>query len=182
MNATRLAILGILIPAILGGAFMYYNLVYAGYAELTPEEVGEIQLVNVVTGEGEPILSENVKAIDTVVDGVRLSKAVSFRACFETSSSQAMLSETFVVIDFAEPLNAPRWFDCFDAQEIGAALEDGTAIAFMSEENLSFGIDRVVAIFPDGRGYAWQQLNDCGLAVFAGDATPDGCPEPPEEF
>ncbi len=181
MNATRIAILAILIPAFLGGAFMYWNLVYAGYAELNGDEVGEIQLINVSSGQSEPIMLENVKAIDTVKEGVRLSGPVSFRACFTTPSSLAMLSETYVAHENAVPLNAPSWFDCFDAQAIGAALESGEAIPFMSQENISYGVDRVVAILPDGRGYVWHQLNACGDAVFAGDNTPEGCPELPED-
>jgi hypothetical protein len=182
MNATRAWIVLILGTAIIGGAVMFYQLLYAGYAELTGDQIGEIQLINVSTNESEAILLENVKAIDTVKDGVRLSGAISFRACFDTPSSQATLSETYVIMDDPIPLNAPSWFECFNAQEVGAALEDGTAIAFMSEENISYGVDRVVAFLPDGRGFVWHQLNPCGVAVFAGDNTPDGCPELPEDF
>ena len=182
MNAVRAWIILILGSAIVGGAFMYYNLVYAGYAELTQDEVGEIQLISVVTGASEPMMLQNVKGIDTVEDGVRLSGAISFRACFDTPSSQAMLSETYVIMDEAVPLTAPSWFDCFDAQAIGAALETGSAIAFMSVANISYGVDRVVAVLPDGRGFAWHQLNACGDAVFAGDNTPEDCPDLPEDF
>jgi hypothetical protein len=182
MNATRAWIVLILGTAIIGGAVMFYQLQYAGYAELTGDQIGEIQLINVSTNESEAILLENVKAIDTVKDGVRLSGAISFRACFDTPSSQATLSETYVIMDDPIPLNAPSWFECFNAQEVGAALEDGTAIAFMSEENISYGVDRVVAFLPDGRGFVWHQLNPCGVAVFAGANTPDGCPELPEDF
>ena len=182
MNATRAWIVLILGTAIIGGAVMFYQLQYAGYAELTGDQIGEIQLINVSTNESEAILLENVKAIDTVKDGVRLSGAISFRACFDTPSSQATLSETYVIMDDPIPLNAPSWFECFNAQEVGAALEDGTAIAFMSEENISYGVDRVVAFLPDGRSFVWHQLNPCGVAVFAGDNTPDGCPELPEDF
>lgn len=178
MNATRFAILSILVSALIAAVFMYYQLVYAGYAELTRAEVGEIHLINLNTGQPEAILSENVKAIDTVEEGVRISGAISFRACFDTLQSQAMLTETFVMFDRAVPMTAPSWFDCFDAREIGLALEEGNAIAFMSHENISYGVDRVVAVMPDGRGYAWHQLNPCGEAVFAGDATPDACPDP----
>ncbi|MCF2904493.1 DUF6446 family protein [Octadecabacter sp. CECT 8868] len=180
MNATRLAIVAILGSALIAAVLMYYQLVYAGYAELTRSEVGEIQLVSVVSGESEPIMLDNLKAIDTVEDGVRLSGAISFRACFDTPHSQAMLSETFVIFDDAVPLNAPPWFDCFNAQEIGLALEEGAAIAFLSEENISFGVDRVVAVLPDGRGFVWHQLNACGEAVFDGESNPEGCPDVPE--
>lgn len=181
MNAIRFWIVAILGTALIGGAVMYYQLVYAGYANLDAAEVGEIQLISLTSGEPEGILVENVQGIDTVQDGVRLSGAISFRACFDTPSSQAMLTETYTIIDNAVPLTAPTWFDCFDARAIGAALEDGDAVAFMSVPNITYGVDRVVAVLPDGRGYAWHQLNTCGEAVFAGDNTPDGCPELPEE-
>lgn len=176
MNAVRLWIVAIIGTALIGGGVMYYQLVYAGYAELTAAEVGELQLQSVVDGQLQPILSQNVKAIDTVEDGVRLSGAISFRACFETTSSIAMLSETYVIKDNATPLTAPSWFDCFDARAIGAALETGEAVAFASTDNISYGVDRVIAVMPDGKAYVWHQLNACGDAVFAGDATPDGCP------
>lgn len=182
MTSVRLAIIAILASAVIGGGFMYYNLVYAGYAELTAAEVGEIQVINVAAGLPEPLMLENVKAIDTVVDGVRLSGAVSFRACFDVAQSLADLSETYVVIDNAVPLNAPSWFDCFDAREIGLALENDEAIALISVENITYGVDRVIAVLPDGRGFAWQQLNACGEAVFAGDPTPEGCPDIEEQF
>jgi len=181
MNGVRIAIVGILGSAIIGGAVMYYQLVFAGYAELDQADVGEIQVINVVTGVPEPLLLENAKGIDTVVDGVRLSGAISFRACFDVVQSQAMLTETYDVFDAAVPLNAPSWFECFDAKDIGAKLETGEAIAFMSVPNITYGVDRVIAVLPDGRGFAWHQLNPCGEAVFAGDNTPDGCPELPED-
>ena len=43
---------------------------------------------------------------------------------------------------------------------IGAALESGEALAFLSEPEIHPGVDRVVAVFPDGRAFAWHQLND----------------------
>ena len=71
-----------------------------------------------------------------------------------------MLTESYVIFDGAVPLVAPGWFDCFDAETIGEALETGEAIAFMGEKNIEDGIDRIVAVFPDGRAYAWHQLNE----------------------
>ena len=43
-------------------------------------------------------------------------------------------------------------------------------------------IDRIVAVFPDGRGYAWHQINACGEVVFDGDPAPEGCPPVPERL
>ena len=160
--------------AIIAGFAMYYLQVYAYYDEVTTEDVGEVQLVSVISGQPEPILFENFKAIDSD------SSPIRFRACFDTPLSQAMLTETFAVLDSAEPLVAPSWFDCFDAREIGEALENGDAIAFMGVENITYGIDRIVAIMPDGRGFSWHQINACGETVFDGNPAPEGCPPAPE--
>ena len=73
--------------------------------------------------------------------------------------SQAMLTETYKVYEKPVPLIGPSWFGCFDANKIGEALEKGEAIAFLSQANIAPQIDRVVAVFPDGRAYAWHQLS-----------------------
>jgi len=82
------------------------------------------------------------------------------RACFTTPLGEPYLSETYAAYDSAEPLTAPGWFDCFDARAIGEALEAGSALAFLGERDISHGVDRVIAIFGDGRGFAWHQLNE----------------------
>ena len=70
-----------------------------------------------------------------------------------------MLTETYQTYDKPTPLYGPSWFSCFNADAIGEALERGEALAFMSEHDISPGVDRVVAVFPDGRAYAWHQVN-----------------------
>lgn len=179
MNMTRLAIVFILGSGLLAGIGLTYLQSYAGWEELDAAQVGNVQLQSVTTGELDSIIAENVTGLDTVQDGVRLSGAVSFRACFTTPQSIAMLSETYVIADNAEPLTSPRWFDCYNALEVGTALETGDAVAFRGAENITYGVDRMVAVFPDGRGFVWHQLNDCGDALFAGDTPPETCPEPP---
>ena len=82
--------------------------------------------------------------------------------------SLALLTETFVGIDGQTPRNAPHWFDCFDAEAIAAELDAGTALTFLSEKIIHFGVDRVVAITQDGRGYVWHELNDCGEKAYDG--------------
>jgi hypothetical protein len=114
----------------------------------------EIRLTPIVGTLPEPILAEDVSGIDSE------SSPIRFRACFTTPLSLAMLTETYVAYEGAEPLMAPGWFDCFDAQAIGTALERGEALAFLSEAGIHPGVDRVVAVFPDGRAFAWHQLND----------------------
>jgi len=43
-------------------------------------------------------------------------------------------------------------------------------------------VDRVLAIYPDGRGYAWHQINRCGKIVFDGQPAPADCPSPPQGY
>ncbi len=164
---------GIVAIAAVAGAAMYYLQVYY-YYDPVPAASQEIRLTP-LSGLPEAIPAEGIEAIDAS------SSPIRFRACFAVPVSLAMLSETYRVYDTAEPLTAPGWFSCFDAAAIGAALEEGTAIAFLGEENIVYGIDRVVAVTQDGRGYAWQQINHCGEKVFDGEPAPEGCPPPPEE-
>lgn len=169
----------IVFTAIVGGAAMYYLQVYAYYR---PVEVAgtagtdgvEIRLTSLTTGQAEPILVKDFQGIDAE------SSPLRFRACFQTDHSIAMLSETFQSYGAAEPLNGPGWFDCYDAKQIGADLENGTAIAFLGEGNITYGIDRVVAVYEDGRAYVWHQINHCGQVVFDGQPAPDDCPPQPE--
>jgi hypothetical protein len=88
-----------------------------------------------------------------------------------------LLSESYELFDDAVPLLAPKWFDCFNAATIGQDLETGAAVAFMGARNFEYGIDRVVAIYPDGRGYMWHQINDCGDKNYDGSPVDPTCPE-----
>lgn len=160
----------IVFVAAIAAAAIYYLQVYAFYEDVSLTGTDDVQLTSLVTGKPEPILYEDFKAIDAT------SSPIRYRACFSTSQSQAMMSETYEPYEAPEPRVAPDWFDCFDAQAIGKALEKGNAIAFLGQANIQYGIDRVVAIFPDGRGYAWHQINHCGEKVFDGQPAPADCP------
>ncbi len=158
---------------IAAGIGMYYLQVYAYYEEVPAEQAGQVLLTSVVSGQPEAITATDATAIDSG------SSPIRYRSCFETTYSMAMMTETYVVTDKAVPLVAPGWFGCFDAERLGEDLESGAAIAFLGQENIEYGIDRMVAMYPDGRGFAWNQLNRCGEVVFKGQPTPQGCPEPP---
>ncbi|MCA0045212.1 DUF6446 family protein [Celeribacter litoreus] len=165
---------GIVVLATVFGIGLYYSTVYAHYEPLDASL--ESSRITVTTFEGleEDLLAEALTGIDGS------SSPIKYRACFETPLSLAMMTETFVPYDKPAPLIAPNWFECFDAKAIGADLEAGKAVAFMGAENFTYGIDRVIAVYPDGRGYAWNQINSCGEAVFDGDPAPVGCPPAPE--
>nr|WP_279391858.1 DUF6446 family protein [Shimia aestuarii] len=156
----------IVVISLIAGAAIYYLQVYHFYEPVKATGTDDVQLTLMVTGAPEPILYEDFEAINAD------SSPIRYRACFTTQQSLAMMSETYEPYDGAEPLVAPGWFKCFDAKEIGRALESGDAIAFLGEENIEYGIDRVIAVLPDGRGFAWQQINHCGEVVFDGQPAP----------
>lgn len=166
----------IVLSAVLAGGAMYYLQVYGYYDEVSADAPGAQMRLTTLDGVAEEILAEDVTAIDSN------SSPIRFRACFTTPMSTAMLTETYQTYEGAEPLVAPDWFDCFDAAAIGHAIEAGAATAFLGEGNVSYGIDRVVAVYPDGRGFAWHQINACGEKVFDGEPAPEGCPPVPERM
>jgi hypothetical protein len=159
--------------AVIAGASMYYLQVYGLYDEATTQEV---RLVSVVDELPEAISFENFEAIDSQ------SSPIRYRACFTTDLSLSLLTETYVGLEKATPRNAPEWFDCFDAAAIAAELEAGTALPFLGQKNVHFGVDRIVAITQDGRGYIWHDLNDCGDKAYDGTIVGEECPgrEPKE--
>ena len=142
-----------MLSALLAGGAIYYLQEYAFYQTVAFTPGKEISLTALVSGIPEPIPVEDLQGIDAT------SSPLRFRACFTTPITQPTLTEGFVVYDKAEPLNAPTWFDCFDAAKIGAALETGEAIAFLGQAEIAPQIDRVIAVFADGRAYAWHQVN-----------------------
>jgi hypothetical protein len=163
----------ILVCALVGGVSMYYLQVYAYYDEIAPSGPDDVQAVQLATGQSAPMPHADFQAIDSD------SSPIRYRACFTTALSPAELTATYQPYPGAVPLLAPKWFDCFDAREVGAALEEGRALAFMGTENIRYGIDRIIAVMPDGRGFVWHQINRCGDVVFDGQPAPADCPPPP---
>ncbi|MGR3323257.1 MAG: DUF6446 family protein [Pseudooceanicola sp.] len=161
----------ILVAALVAGVSLYYLQVYAFYDRLEATGPGDVLLVPADGTAPEPLPHEAFQAIDSD------SSPIRYRACF-------ILTEEFdpsawTPYPDAEPRNAPGWFECFDSTVIGEALADGSARAFLSVPEVQYGIDRVVAVLPDGRGFAWHEINECGEVVFDGRPTPEGCPTPP---
>ncbi|MCF1708520.1 DUF6446 family protein [Tabrizicola sp. J26] len=165
MSAGKLVAGGIVLTGLAAGIAMWWLQVYAYYAPAVFVPGQEITLMPIEGNTPEAIVVANLQGIDAS------SSPLRFRACFTTPLSQATLTETYRLYDHPEPLNAPSWFDCFDAKAIGAALERGEALAFLSIPDVESkadpqtgavrpsGVDRVVAVFPDGRAYAWHQLS-----------------------
>ncbi|MCB2111112.1 MAG: histidine kinase [Defluviimonas sp.] len=145
---------GIVISALVAGAAIYYLQEYAYYRQIVPASAEADILITDLDGRREPMVTEGFEGVDAE------SSPLRFRGCFHTPLSLALLSETYEPYDHPTPLIGPSWFSCFDADRIGEDLETGTALAFLSERNIHPGVDRVVAVYPDGRAFAWQQLNE----------------------
>ena len=163
----------ILASALIAGVGMYYLQGYHFYEDVVGNGETDVELTT-LAGEVEPIPYEAFQGIDAN------SSPIRYRACFTTRLDHAALSEGYEAYEDAVPLEAPGWFDCFDAGALGEALESGVARAFLGQRDVMYGIDRVVAVFEDGRGFVWHQINPCGEVVFDGEPVPDDCPPPPE--
>ncbi|WP_126975813.1 DUF6446 family protein [Frigidibacter oleivorans] len=145
----------IVISALAFGGLVYWSQEYGHFEPVSADAAAaEQRLTSVASGAPEPILTTEFEGIEGD------SSPLRYRACFRTSQSLAMLTETYQVYDAPTPTIAPAWFDCFDAEAIGTALESGEAVAFLSQKDIRPGVDRVIAVFPDGRAYAWHQINE----------------------
>lgn len=161
----------LLVTGLVAGVAMYYLQVYAYYGEVTEADAGGVALTGLASGQPEQILFEDFTAINAD------SSPIRYRACFTTPMSLSILTETYELYEGAVPKNAPGWFECFDAAAIGAEIDAGRALVFAGQRNLEFGIDRVVAITEDGRGYVWHEVNDCGDKAYDGSPLGDACPD-----
>lgn len=151
---------------VVAGVGVWYLQVYAYYDELEPQIGYQVAQV-----DGTARLSiADFRGIDSA------SSPLRYRACFTVTGDQP----DYVDYPSAAPLIGPGWFDCFDAESIGGDLEDGTARGVLVEANTPYGIDRVMALYPDGRAYVWPQFNPCGDAYYEDDPLPADCPTPPE--
>lgn len=165
---------GILLTTAVFGAGLYYTQVYAYYDKIPADAPQARMEATTFGGVQEQLLVSDFKGIDADTSPIK------FRACFQTPMSVAMMTETFAPYDEATPLIAPSWFNCFDAKSLSEDLAAGDAVAFMSAQNITYGVDRVIAVYPDGRAFAWHQINECGATVYDGDAAPEGCPPAPD--
>jgi hypothetical protein len=160
----RIAIVLVLLAALVAGGAMYYLQVWGLYDPLPATD-----RLTVATENGPAVLIvTDYHAIDSESSPLRR------RACFRLDAAEGL-------IDYPapQPLHAPTWFDCFDARAIGEDLLEGRASAYLVERDFVWGFDRVMAVYPDGAGYLWNQMNACGHAHFDGRALPPGCPPAP---
>ncbi len=172
MSGKIIAIVIVVCAAVAAG-WMYYLQVYGYYYNVTPVPGQDVLLVRQDSQVSEPILYTAFEAIDAD------SSPIRYRACFETSLTPDELKAKYVVQPTGEPRVAPGWFECFDAEAIGEAIESGALTVYLGEKNIFYGVDRVVGIGADGRGWVWHELNECGHKEYDGTVVGEECPARP---
>ena len=170
----RIAAAAIVICAAVAGIAMYYLQVYGFYQNVALQPGRDVMLVPLGGAAPQPIAYSDFQAIDAD------SSPIRYRACFRTDVTPEALAQLFEMSDKTEPRNAPGWFDCFDAAALGQELAAGQAQSFLSAKNISYGVDRIVAVTQDGRGYVWHELNKCGHKAYDGTVVGEECPPRPE--
>jgi hypothetical protein len=171
MNAGKIMASAIVLCGVIAGVAIYYLQVYHFYREVPATGPGDVMLT-LLDGSGRaPLPHDAFQAIDAD------SSPIRYRACFTTPVPLAEARATYQPYENADPRIAPGWFDCFDAGTIGAEMAAGTASVFAGQRNIEFGIDRVVALTEDGRGYVWHEINECGDKAYDGTPLGDDCPD-----
>ncbi|MCV2875157.1 DUF6446 family protein [Rhodobacteraceae bacterium XHP0102] len=165
----RLVVAAIALSALAAGAGMWYAQTRAFYAPVMPDDP-RAQITVTVGDRLQPLAISGFDGIDSN------SSPIRYRACFAVDAGQEALLAEAERYAAASPLVAPAWFGCFDAEALGAAIEEGRATAYLGQRDFIYGVDVVVARDAQGRGYAWRQINPCGEAAFNGDPLPEGCP------
>ncbi|MFO6463978.1 DUF6446 family protein [Jannaschia sp. KMU-145] len=164
----KFAVIAILLAALGAGAGLWFAQTRGYYA---PVE-GPVTLTLFAEDGLTTLPASGVEAIASK------SSPLGFRACFTTDLDLAALGDEIAATPHpgAAPTIAPPWFDCFEAAAIGALLSSGQARAFLAYQDVAFGVDRIVALAADGRGWAWHELNDCGRKAYDGTAVGRACP------
>ena len=167
MNFGRIAVAFVVLSGLAAGIGVWWFQTRAFYDD--PAALESVTL----TVNGVPVA---LYAEGTSIDAG--SSPLRYRACFRLLVP--LPGTPTPAPEGAVPTIAPDWFDCYDAGDVAADLSEGRAVPVLAEADVAYGIDRVGALYPDGRGFLWHQINRCGEEVFDGRPAPEGCPPPPE--
>lgn len=131
-------------------------------ADCAPDGVGDARQAAAVTplemtlvpaggGAPEPIIADDLQLV---------AEGSGIWACFRVGHSIPMLTETYEVADVAIPRDPAKTMPCFNAQDIARDMSSGAALPFYGARGVTPGVDRVVAIYDDGRAFAWHQRTE----------------------
>ncbi|AUH34956.1 DUF6446 family protein [Paracoccus tegillarcae] len=153
MNWGKVAIVSIFVAAIATGAGVWYAQEYGYYENIDPAGPDAIvTATSAADGEQTDLPVADFQGINGT------SSPIRWRACFQLTEQP--LPDSLTPYAGATPLNAPGWFDCFDAEQIGDDLASGAATAVLGQADIRPDVDRVLAIYPDGRAFGWHQYLD----------------------
>lgn len=151
MRAGQWVVIGLVGSAVLVGGGIWYMQEYGFYAPIDPaSERASLMIVARADGSAQPLAVRDFQGIDAG------SSPIRYRACFATDPPG--VDEAMPYPD-PTPLIGPGWFDCFDAGQLTRDLASGEALAYLSASDIRPDVDRVLAIYPDGRAFAWHQYN-----------------------
>ena len=141
MSGRRLMIGLLAFTAVFAAALVWFQ--FFAYYE-RQRGVGALR----VAGETVPIAG---------YDGIDAgSSPLKLRGCFRIDPAAVA---ALTPAPQATPLTAPFWFRCFHAGRLTADLASGAARAYDIAADEPAGFDLMLAVYPDGRGYAWRQRN-----------------------
>ncbi|GGF70803.1 signal transduction histidine kinase [Paracoccus acridae] len=138
--------IGLLAIGVIAGGGMWYLQEYHFYDRIPPADTLAVQ----TAGGPVTLPVRDFQGIDAD------SSPLRWRACAVLDQQPA----DPVPFGGATPLGAPGWFDCFDHGQLTADLASGAAQAVLGQAEIRPDVDRVLAIYPDGRVYGWHQYND----------------------
>ncbi len=134
---------GLVLFTLIFGGFLWYAQFYAFY-----DEVNGLTSIEV---EGRTVPVSDYVGLDGESSGLKL------RGCFTVDPSAF---EGVALADAPMPVTPPDWFDCFQTEQLTVDVTSGAAIAYMAQAEDMDGLDRIIAVYPDGRAFMWRQLND----------------------
>ena len=151
MSSGKIVISMLVLVALLTGVAVWYLQVYGFYDPV--DEITGAQAITLTDADGtvHPVAVTGFKAIDAT------SSPIRYRACFDLDPAAASAAQPY---EGATPLNGPGWFQCYSARALTADLASGAATAYLGQSDIRPDVDRVIAVYPDGRAFAWHQFNE----------------------
>lgn len=139
----KIMVSGLALFTLIFGGFLWYAQFYAYY-----NEVNGLPSVQV---EGRTLAVSDYIGLDGESSGLKL------RGCFTVDAADF---EGVALAEAPVPATPPHWYSCFDVEQLTADVESGAAMSYMAAKEDMDGLDRVIAVYPDGRAFMWRQLND----------------------
>lgn len=152
LRGGQIAVIAIVGAAVLTGGGVWFAQQYGYYKEIDPQSGrADVVIVQREDGEARPLALSHFEGIDAE------SSPIRYRSCFVT---EPLGEDEALPYEGPTPLVGPGWFKCFDAGQLTRDLESGEAVAYLSVADIRPDVDRVIAIYPDGRGFSWHQYNE----------------------